>query len=68
MAPHTLEQNGMVDQPVRTLKEQCAHRHRFVTLHHTSRVIGDWIRFYNHRRPPQALNMKTAVETFASAA
>ncbi|MER1966304.1 integrase core domain-containing protein [Castellaniella sp. GW247-6E4] len=32
------------------------------------RVIGDWIRFYNHRRPHQALNMKTPAEAFALAA
>lgn len=25
---------------------------------HASRVIGDWIRFHNHQRPNQALNMK----------
>ena len=28
---------------------QCAHRHRFETLQHASRVIGDWIGFYNTR-------------------
>jgi len=38
---------------IRTLKEQCIHRHRFETLQHASRVIGDWIQFYNHQRPPK---------------
>jgi putative transposase len=33
-----------------------------------SRLIGDWIHFYNHRRPHQALNMKTPAEAFALAA
>ena len=28
------------------------------TKQHTSRVIGDWIQFYNHRRPHQVLSMK----------
>jgi hypothetical protein len=28
------------------------------TQQHTSRVIGDWIQFYNHRRPHQVLSMK----------
>ncbi|WP_323000230.1 integrase core domain-containing protein, partial [Castellaniella sp.] len=46
----------------------CAHRHRFESLQHASHVIGDWIRFYNHRRPHQALNMKTPAEAFALAA
>jgi putative transposase len=66
--PHTPEQNGMVERVIRTLKEQCAHRYRFETLQHASRVIGDWIEFYNNRRPHQALGMKTPAQTFALAA
>jgi putative transposase len=68
ITPHTPEQNGMVERVIRTFKEQCAHRHRFETLQHASRVIGDWINFYNHRRPHQALGMKTPAATFALAA
>jgi putative transposase len=45
------EQNGMIERVIRTLKDQCVHRHRFETLQHASRVIGDWIRFYNNERP-----------------
>ncbi|PHP64987.1 transposase, partial [Zhengella mangrovi] len=29
---------------------------------------GDWIAFYNNRRPHQALNMKTPAQAFALAA
>lgn len=47
---------------------QCAHGHRFETLQHASRVIGEWIGFYNHRRPHQALGMKTPAEAYALAA
>lgn len=68
ITPHTPEQNGMVERVIRTLKEQCVHRHRFETLQHATRVIGDWIAFYNHRRPHQALNMKTPAQAFALAA
>lgn len=57
-----------MERVIRTLKEQCAHRHRFETLQHAARVIGDRIRFYNHRRPHQALGMKTPAETYALAA
>jgi putative transposase len=39
-----------------------------LTLRQTSRVIADWIQFYNHRRPHQALKMKTLAEAFALAA
>ena len=62
------EQNGMVDRVIRTLKDQCAHRHRFESLQHANRVTGDWIRFYNHQRPHQALAMKTPAEAYALAA
>lgn len=68
ITPHCPQQNGMVERVIRTIKEQCAHRHRFETLQHASRVIGDWILFYNHRRPHQALGMKTPAEAYALAA
>jgi putative transposase len=68
ITPHCPQQNGMVERVIRTLKEQCVHRHRFETLQHASRVIGDWIGFYNNQRPHQALSMKTPAEAFALAA
>ncbi|SNT19703.1 Integrase core domain-containing protein [Noviherbaspirillum humi] len=68
ITPHCPEQNGMVERVIRTLKEQCVHQHRFETLQHASRVIADWISFYDTRRPHQALKMKTPVEAFALAA
>lgn len=68
ITPHCPQQNGMVERVIRTLKEQCVHRHRFETLQHASRVIGDWIGFYNTRRPHQALKMKTPAEAYALAA
>ena len=62
------EQCGLVERVIRTLKGQCVHRHRFESLQHASRLIGDWIHFYNHRRPHQALNMRTPAKAFALAA
>ena len=50
------------------LKEQCVHRHRFESIQHATRVIGDWISFYNNRRPHQALAMRTPAEAFRLAA
>ena len=68
ITPHCPQQNGMVERVIRTLKEQCTHRQRFESLQHASRVIGDWIQFYNHKRPHQALRMKTPAAVFALAA
>ncbi|WP_229417250.1 integrase core domain-containing protein [Massilia sp. Root418] len=31
-------------------------------------MIGDWIQFYNHKRPHQALRMQTPAAAFALAA
>ena len=68
ITPYSPEQNGMVERVIRTLKEQCVHRHRFETLQHAGRVIADWIGLYNHQRPHQALNMRTSAEAYALAA
>jgi putative transposase len=62
------QQNGMIERVIRTLKEQCVHRHRFETQQHASRVIAGRIRFYNHRRPHDALGMKTPAMAYALAA
>ncbi len=32
ITPYSPEQNGMVERVIRTLKDQCVHRHRFETL------------------------------------
>ncbi len=65
ITPHTPEQNGTVERVIRTLKKQPLHTHRFGTLQRASWVIGDWIRFHNHRRPHQALGMITQAATYA---
>lgn len=62
ITPYTPQQNGLVERMIRMPKEECIHRHRFETLQHASRVLGDWIQFHNHRRPHQALDMKTPAE------
>jgi len=68
ITPHCPQQNGMVERVIWTLKEQCIHRQRFDSIQHATRAIGDWISFYNHRRPHQAMDMKTPAEALALAA
>ena len=68
ITPHCPQQNGMVERVIRTLKEQCVHRHRFESIQHATRVIGDWIGFYNNRRPHQALAIRTPAEALKLAA
>ena len=67
ITPYSPEQNGMVERVIHILKDQCVHRHRFEPLQHASRVSDDWISFYNHRRPHQALGMRTPAEVYALA-
>ncbi len=68
ITPHCPEQNGTIKRVIRTLKEQFVHRQRFDSIQHATRAIGDWISFYNNRRPDQALDMKTPAEAYALAA
>jgi putative transposase len=54
----------MVERLIRTLKEQCLHRHRLETQRHAARVLSDWLQFYNTRRPHQALRMQTPADVY----
>lgn len=67
ITPHCPQQNGMVERVIRTLKEQCVHRHhRFESQTHAMRAIADWISFYNGQRPHQALKMMTPDAAYAA--
>jgi putative transposase len=67
ITPHSPQQNGMVERLIRSLKDQCIHRQRFETEQHASRAIAAWIQFYNHRRPHQALGMRTPAAVASAA-
>jgi putative transposase len=66
ITPHCPQQNGMVERVIRTLKEQCVHRHRLENHIHALRMIGDWIAFYNQQRPHQALKMMSPDAAYAA--
>jgi len=43
-----------------SLKEECVWRHNFASFANARATIGQWIRFYNERRPHQALGYLSA--------
>lgn len=55
ITPYTPEQNGMIERFFRSLKEECVWQHNFANFPEARAVIGNWIRWYNERRPHQAL-------------
>lgn len=64
ITPYTPQQNGMIERFIRTIKEQCVYHHRFESVRHAERIISDWIKFYNEKRPHQSLGMKSPEESF----
>ncbi len=49
--PHTPQQNGMVEQLIRSVKEQCLSLHSFASPDEDRRALGAWFRYYNEDRP-----------------
>ena len=62
--PHTPQQNGMVGRLIRAVKEQCLWLHHFNPLDEARQALGRWFRYYNEKRPHQALGMKTPKEIY----
>jgi putative transposase len=55
ITPYTPEQNGMIERFFRSLKEECVWQHNFAGYVEARTAISQWIRWYNERRPHQAL-------------
>ena len=55
ITPYTPEQNGLVERFFRSLKEECVWQHRIASFEEAYREIARWIRWYNGKRPHQAL-------------
>ncbi|WP_220475176.1 integrase core domain-containing protein [Paracoccus sp. JM45] len=41
ITPHCPQQNRLAERVIRTLKEQCVHRHRFESIQHARRVTHE---------------------------
>ena len=46
---------GMIERFFRSLKEECVWQHNFANFPEAKAAINNWIRWYNDRRPHQAL-------------
>ena len=62
ITPYTPEQNGMIERFFRSLKEECVWQHTFQTFEEARRIIRDWVQWYNHERPHQALGYRSPVQ------
>jgi putative transposase len=56
--------NIFVERIWRSLKYEDVYLHDYATLVEAHAGIGKWIRFYNTRRPHQALNNRTPMEIY----
>jgi putative transposase len=55
ITPYTPEQNGLIEDFFRSLKEECIWQHTFSGFAEAKLIIQAWIRWYNDQRPHQAL-------------
>ncbi len=62
ITPNTPEQNGLIERFFRSLKEECAWQHNFVSFAQARRAIHEWIGWYNSGRPHQALGCRSPVQ------
>jgi putative transposase len=62
ITPYTPEQNGIIERFFRSLKEECVWQHVFPTFDEARRVIRDWMQWYNHERPHQALGYRSPIQ------
>lgn len=62
ITPYTSEQNGIIERFFRSLKEECVWQHQFQTFEEARRIIRDWVHWYNHGRPHQALAYRSPVQ------
>jgi putative transposase len=62
ITPYTPEQNGIIERFFRSLKEECVWQRTFQTFEEARRVIREWVHWYNHERPHQALGYRSPVQ------
>jgi putative transposase len=59
---HCPSANGVIERWMRTFKQECAWCYTFETVEQAERIIGHWIRRYNHQRMHSGIGYKSPVE------
>lgn len=59
--PYTPEQNGLIEQFFRRLKDECVWQQRLQTVEEARRIIRDWIHWYDEERSYGALGYRSPV-------
>ena len=62
ITPYTPEQNGMSERFFRRLKKECTWQHNFAGFSEARTTIRRWLRWYNRRRPHQALGYRSPAQ------
>jgi putative transposase len=60
--PYTPDQNGIIERFFRSLKEEGVWQQTFQTCEDARRVFRDWMHWYNHGRPHQALGYQSPTQ------
>jgi putative transposase len=55
IAPYTPEQNGTIERFFRSIHEDGIWQHNFAGFIEARTAVAEWMRWYNERRPLQAL-------------
>ncbi len=59
ITPYTPQQNGLIERFFRSLKEECVWQYQFGSFDEASQRINSWMRWYNEKRPHQALQYRS---------
>ena len=59
ITPYTPEQNGLIEQFFRSLKEECVWQQHFAGFEDAQRAVSRWMHWYNDGRPHQALQYRS---------
>jgi transposase InsO family protein len=66
--PNRPQTNGKAERFIQTLQREWSYAAVYETSRHRARALGPWLRFYNHRRPHDALGHQPPASRLPTAA